>query len=477
MPEEGMLTEQLEMGCNGQPEHTPRSHGSPEYHEADPPWKSHWLKPPAESTADKDELPDVHYREDGQWRENDYWFDVDDNFWVRYTPFLAARGYQVCACDCVAHVSPGGESCPDILPFYQEIQPLPFPTRLWLSEKKDSKSCGKPLQGAVRFGRDARGRHIVLKVVIQGSPEYRIFERLLHCPELYRPESFPCVIPPLGMMNSPHKFTFVSMPMWSSSSVEPHVFDTVGEFITYLECMLKGLAFLHEKRIIHADIAERNIAVNCCIPELESWNLGKAREPYLRLHRLGYPGVPNAQPVPVLYALLDFNVSTCLPIDTSIRDCRRPAVEFSRGTIFHSGDCAMGEYDYNPFWADVGSLGAMCLYWIPDIAAAIPVLAPLLAKMVSHIPSARFTAAEALTYVTECKASFSVDDLAKPLPDKRRTFFYHDWWDKLNPDDRQRWELYAVPPRSWAFRVCDRIFSRVPHLFSVVVYLRNILRI
>lgn len=59
------------------------------------------------------------------------------------------------------------------------------------------------------------------------------------------------------------------------------------------------------------------------------------------------------------YAIFDFNLSILMPPDTSIESCRLPHQETFYGAYCQPPDVSQGEYEYNPFAFDIGSLGIL----------------------------------------------------------------------------------------------------------------------
>ena len=61
-----------------------------------------------------------------------------------------------------------------------------------------------------------------------------------------------------------------------------------------------------------------------------------------------------------VYAFMDYDQSIKLPLDVSLKACRRPADEACMGSdLFKPLDVWLGEPHYNPFAFDVGMLGNM----------------------------------------------------------------------------------------------------------------------
>ena len=62
----------------------------------------------------------------------------------------------------------------------------------------------------------------------------------------------------------------------------------------------------------------------------------------------------------VRYAFMDYDQSIQLPLDVSVKECRRPSSEAWVGWDFYKPlDVWLGESRYNPFAFDVGMLGNM----------------------------------------------------------------------------------------------------------------------
>ncbi|KAH9859046.1 hypothetical protein C2E23DRAFT_880425 [Lenzites betulinus] len=118
----------------------------------------------------------------------------------------------------------------------------------------------------------------------------------------------------------------------------------------------------------------------------------------------------------IAYALFDFGLSFMLPLDASIEDCRRPSVEASYGQrIYNPANVSQGERYYNPFPFDVGCLGNLYLNWLNSAIPVVPLLAPFLGKTTTHVVRDRFTAEEALAFLTEIRAPLSPEALDAPI--------------------------------------------------------------
>ena len=104
--------------------------------------------------------------------------------------------------------------------------PLPFARAVWDDAPVEdiwtgvsaARSLSIPtdseLQSRLACGQDMLGRDIMLKLVDKGSSQYRIFQTLKQHEELFSdPNTFPGVLPPLAIIDTPHHYSIVTMPM------------------------------------------------------------------------------------------------------------------------------------------------------------------------------------------------------------------------------------------------------------------------
>lgn len=97
--------------------------------------------------------------------------------------------------------------------------------------------------------------------------------------------------------------------------------------------------------MVQKDITEVNVLVNLYRFDHDS----KAQRQDLRQHRRS----DN-----VYYAIMDFDQSIMLPIETCVKNCRRPAIESEYGNdLYKPADIRAGQPTYNPFALDVAMLG------------------------------------------------------------------------------------------------------------------------
>ncbi|KAH9859035.1 hypothetical protein C2E23DRAFT_31053 [Lenzites betulinus] len=145
------------------------------------------------------------------------------------------------------------------------------------------------------------------------------------------------------------------------------------------------------------------------------------------------------------------------PLDASIEDCRRPSVEASYGQrIYNPANVPQGERYYNPFPLDVGCLGNLYLYWLNRAIPVVPLLAPLLGKMTTHVVRDRYTAEEALAFFTELRASLSPEALDALIEHEQDFDCVMDpdrYWSQLPLEFQFRWKTHRPPPVHWLPRL------------------------
>ncbi|KAF7771086.1 hypothetical protein Agabi119p4_7060 [Agaricus bisporus var. burnettii] len=149
-----------------------------------------------------------------------------------------------------------------------------------------------------------------------------------------------------------------------------------------------------------------------------------------------------------------------LPADTDRAWCRFPYKLSWDGTGWQPRDTSQGEFDYNPFAYDVGTLGRVLCTEYQHLTPQIPMLAPFLDRMVTRNIPVRFNAMEALRFFE----AFVVG-----IPDKVMNLKYAsgpdagydtcDRWEGLPPDFIKKWEDYREPPIAFSTSVLRWICS------------------
>ncbi|KAM5531272.1 hypothetical protein V8D89_015073 [Ganoderma adspersum] len=341
---------------------------------------------------------------------------------------------------------------------------LPYARCIW-----DSSNPSRSLDviKTVACAQDSLGRDLMLKLVNKGSPQYDIFQLLSQRGELFiDPQMFPCVIPPLAILDTPHAYSIVTMPTWGSP-FDPKELQTVGEVLQFMECTLQGLAFLHMNRVAHRDVCEHNMVVNC-------YRLDRDRR------RLSEDLVDHRKRGDTLYALMDYDQSIHLPEVTSVKHCHRPAHEAWVGSdVYKPDDVCLGEPTYNPFAFDVGMLGNMFRVYFSVAVPSVPVLPALFDKMTTHIVSQRFSAEEALEFF-RCET----EDLPRNVREAQLVLSFEGeamdssdvYWSRLSPQCQAQWAWLRTPPLGCWFHILNWLIQ-IPACCRVIVSVRRLLGI
>jgi len=142
------------------------------------------------------------------------------SFWSSYRSFFLDNGYELYT--------------PQSTPFYASYTPYHEPVSqespIYASFSRRVSANPESIVSSVRvhvyqtfqtitsfqrkimYAQDRECRDVVIKLVETDSAEHRIHARLMSRAEFNKPESFPCIIPTLDILRSPHHFSFVIMP-------------------------------------------------------------------------------------------------------------------------------------------------------------------------------------------------------------------------------------------------------------------------
>ncbi|KAK0191639.1 hypothetical protein F5146DRAFT_1049701 [Armillaria mellea] len=148
----------------------------------------------------------------------------------------------------------------------------------------------------------------------------------------------------------------------------------MGVVLAYMYCMLKGLVFLHSKKIVHRDIKHGNTVMNYCC------------------------GLYHRYPDSLKYTTLQAQDSWVGTNNYNIHDTRQ------------------GEHDYDPFAFDVALLEYLFCRHFQHLTPYEPMLAPLLNRTVTRTVSKRFTAAEALRFFEDFLPGSQLDTPVESYP-------------------------------------------------------------
>ncbi|PIL33380.1 hypothetical protein GSI_04000 [Ganoderma sinense ZZ0214-1] len=379
-------------------------------------------------------------------------------FWVAAKDWLLLRGVQLYDLE----PPPGWATRLWHSPVRSTLAALPYAHCIW-HEGISSKNF--QTKTPLACGQDTVGRDIMLKLVDNGSPQHRIFQTLMQHESLFTdPRTFPGVLPPIAIIDMPHKYSIVTMP-WGDYPELTNMQD-VRQVLTFIRCLLEGLTFLHANRIAHRDICDSNMVVSC-------YRLDRDHELFRNdLREL-------RRRLDVRYAFMDYDQSIQLPLGVSVKNCRRPSDEAWTGwDLYKPLDVWLGESLYNPFAFDVGTLGNLFRVHFFEAVPMVPALAALFDGMTTHVVSRRFSAEEALDFFRSNIESPSQDVLDAPVAlqiDYETMFHPELYWFKLAPQTQAHWSRFRAPPlpRWWhflnwvmRFPVCARIVKLVWRIFG-----------
>lgn len=273
--------------------------------------------------------------------------------------------------------------------------------------------------GRVFYAQDSEARHVFIRAFKIGSPQLNIYKFLNG--KQNQSGFFDGIIPILEFLEL-DEYCFVVMPRWGRASSWE---CTLRSNLTFIHFLLKGLAFLHENNIVHRNLDIDKIAANHIInPKLPAMN--EARRDLQHAGKL----VP---------ALIDFDLAIQFSPDSSPSSRLLPRRMAQRISV--QRDLSQGEYRYDPFAYDVEAMGYMLCAQFQHLTPDLPMLAPLLDRMITRDKQKRFTASEAFRFFQDMAARPDVarghdmdvrlDDLVGFTPANREHYEDYDRWEGL----------------------------------------------
>ncbi|EKM77481.1 hypothetical protein AGABI1DRAFT_130182 [Agaricus bisporus var. burnettii JB137-S8] len=235
----------------------------------------------------------------------------------------------------------------------------------------------------------------------------------------------------------------VLFPSWTFSRMVPSpsrscqgkwggvVYSPMGgpirSVVRIMHSLLKALAFLHRNNILHRDIKFDNVLVSHFADDATLYNDNSARGMLQWSDQLSY-------------CLFDFDISMMLPADTDRVRCRLSYKLSWDGSGRQPHDTMQGEFDYNPFAYDVGTLGRVLCVRYQHLTLQIPMLAPFLDRMVTRNIPLRFNALEALQFFEAILPEIPESVMNAVYHEKTKPSDYEwDRWEGLPPEFVQKW--------------------------------------
>ncbi|KAF9461809.1 hypothetical protein BDZ94DRAFT_1310301 [Collybia nuda] len=261
-----------------------------------------------------------------------------------------------------------------------------------------------------------------------GRSEIQVLQTLFKKQKLFAENAVPGIIPIIDLLPFGGHWLVV-MPRWGMNPRKPWS-NTVGEILVYIRSLLQGLVSLHGYRIVHQDIANRNILINH-FPISEEWD--SEMRPNLR--RDGR----------AKYALYDFDLSRIVPAGIDRLSYKDFPILTDELDLLD--DFLLGQYDFDPFACDVALLG-LSLVQITGVGHHMYYfLVPLTDKMLTWEVEKRLTAQQALCFFDDMFSELTATDLERPPALREFGLDVVGYWGMLSPDQVARWAHMRSPLR------------------------------
>lgn len=247
---------------------------------------------------------------------------------------------------------------------------------------------------------------VCIKRIVRNSEEARIMQ-LLNTPEL-REDPRNHAVPLIEIFDDPDNETMSYMVMPLLRNADNPSFQYVKEIIDFVDQILEGLVFLHEKRVAHRDCVLHNILMDPGAMYPEGFH------PVETAYKRDYSGIAVYLPrsaVGVKYYIADFGISSYIPDET-----RPPLVYGTSGRDQEAPELSK-TVPYNPFMLDIFIIGNMFREKFCDKFTNAEFLRPLADYMTSIDPGTRPSAEEALLMWRELREEvFTVNKEWRPRP-------------------------------------------------------------
>ncbi|KAI0821660.1 hypothetical protein BC628DRAFT_1422474 [Trametes gibbosa] len=409
-------------------------------------------------------------------------------FWNGCRPWLAKHGvllYELCLRDGDQDYASKWWRSPTNT---SDIRDLPYSI---CTGKHDSVSPVLNTLGHRRIAcaQDTLHRDIIMKTMITGSTEHQIYQRIqdsLPAKLFADGSTFPCILPPISILDSQYGYTFAVTPMWGSPLYIEDM-RTVGEAMRFMQCYLQGMLSLHQLRIAYRDVWDYNTVINRHSPFMR---YSETHRESLRAHRAGSD---------VYYALIDFDQSVIFPLDAALEDCLLPLSEASAGAnTYKPLDIHLAPPYYNPFAFDVGAAGFLFRRYFPvcifvlsgsphadpkerhqTVVPFIPELAALFDRMTDRCTARRFSAADAFSFVRGLAGHVSPDVLEAEVVLQSDVDTMDDanvYWSKVPAETLRVWAMYRTPPQSSWARFLDWL-ADIPQARNTLRFVRRLLQL
>ncbi|KAJ7504969.1 hypothetical protein B0H11DRAFT_1980043 [Mycena galericulata] len=311
-----------------------------------------------------------------------------EQVWVRWQPWLEARGYM-------------------LRPRYRPGWSLPPGTAPWHTETA-VEGEGHILDGT----RMSDGTQVVIKFVEAVSAETAISRFLTE-----EPGAQEYSLPMLDLLPiSDSEFAFMIKPRMRDC-IKPE-FETVGEFTEFVQRVLEGLVFLHSKNIAHRDICTGNFVMDAStmIPggfhfiRPQTYDGRRRFEPYTGDDSVLNTIKSRTQARPMKYYYIDFGLS----VRFASYDTRELVTGVCGRLRKHIPEISETE-PYDPFKVDIRLVGEMLRTEFLMEYVGLDFLIPFIQKLRRHDPAQRPDAPKALSLFQHQISKLSENALAQPI--------------------------------------------------------------
>lgn len=200
----------------------------------------------------------------------------------------------------------------------------------------------------------------------------------------------------------------------------------------HMYCLLKGLDFLHCHGIFHRDIGDHNILMNHLPQNING-------EPKYNSVRRDLE--ENGE---LLFALFDFDLALLLNTKKILGNFWLPISKAITGSPDPPFEVRYAYAVFDPFKYDVACLGIHFSEAFWHVVPSVPLLAPLMDRMVTSNIRRRFTAAEALAFIEHIQSQITPLQHSQPLPEKGHPQIWCevDKWTGLSDSFKSEWSSF-----------------------------------
>lgn len=240
------------------------------------------------------------------------------------------------------------------------------------------------------------GKLVYIKELNRGGEEGRIAQML--STEESRKDPRNHSVPIIEIFDDPEDDTKSYMVMPLLRAADSPAFEFVKEIVDFIDQILEGLVFLHEKGVAHRDCVMHNLMMDADAMYPEGFHPVRTR---FKRDYSGYTKPYSRSSVGVKYYFVDFGISVHIPEDVA-----------NKVVTGHLGrDQVPPELSttvpYDPFRLDVFIIGNMFKQELCKAFSNVDFILPLVQRMTALDPEQRPTAGDALREWREIRGTIS----------------------------------------------------------------------